>query len=63
MGTSLYIAAIPADGRTLQGQQYLEVPVQNQPIPQAVLDEATRQRVIIRDVARRPYNTLPLPPQ
>lgn len=43
---------------TLQGQQYLEVPVQNQPIPQAVLDFANAQerRVIIRDVAGREYN-------
>ena len=58
MGTSVYVAAIPADGRTLQGQQYLEVPVQNQPIPQAVLDFANAQetRVIIRDVAGREYN-------
>ena len=45
-------------GGTLQGQQYLEVPVQNQPIPQAVLDFANAQepRVIIRDVAGREYN-------
>ena len=56
MGTSVYVAAIPADGRTLQGQQYLEVPVQNQPIPQAVLDAATDADVLIRDVAGRIYN-------
>ena len=45
-------------GETLQGRQYLEVPVQNQPIPQAVLDFANAQepRVIIRDVAGREYN-------
>ena len=43
-------------GGTLQGQQYLEVPVQNQPIPQAVLDAATDADVLIRDVAGRIYN-------
>jgi len=37
-------------GQTLRGQQILEVPVQINPIPQAVIDAANRLRVLIRDI-------------
>ena len=37
-------------GQTLQGQYILEVPVQTNPVPQAVLDAANNAGVVIRDV-------------
>jgi hypothetical protein len=40
----------------LRGQMYLEVPVQIEPVPRAVLDEAQRLDVIIRDVTGREYH-------
>lgn len=39
----------PLAGQQLQGQMILEVPVQNGPIPQSVLDAANEQGIIIRD--------------
>jgi len=36
-------------GERLRGQMYLEVPTQNAPVPQGILDEATERRIIIRD--------------
>ena len=38
-------------GFQLDGDLFLEVPVQNTPVPQAVLDAATRNGVMIRDVS------------
>lgn len=43
-------------GQTIEGQLFLEVPVQDAPIPQAVLQAATDQGVVIRDVVGRVYN-------
>lgn len=49
------IADVPSNrasglaGRTLQGQMYLEVPVQNAPVPRQILDEARRRDIRIRD--------------
>jgi RHS repeat-associated protein len=42
-------------GQRLSGQMYLEVPVQRQPIPQAVLDTARRKGIVIRDVFGNVY--------
>ena len=48
------IANVPSSGplakRLLQGQYILEVPVQNNRVPQAVLDAANKAGVLIRDV-------------
>lgn len=43
-------------GKTLEGDLILEVPVQNKPIPQNVLDYATENNIIIRDVKEFIYN-------
>jgi len=40
----------------IDGQMILEVPVQNNPIPQSVLDEATKWDIDIRDVQGTVYN-------
>jgi hypothetical protein len=42
-------------GQILRGQQILEVPVQVNPVPQAVIDAANRARVLIRDINGRIY--------
>lgn len=53
------IANVPSSGvlagQPLRGQMILEVPVQNKAIPQAVLDAASRLKVIIRDVNGKVY--------
>ncbi|GGA28775.1 ribonuclease YeeF family protein [Psychrobacillus lasiicapitis] len=43
-------------GGRLKGELLLEVPVQNKPIPQTILDEATKNRIIIRDINGKVYN-------
>ncbi|WP_141540984.1 WXG100 family type VII secretion target [Bacillus wiedmannii] len=43
-------------GGRLKGELILEVPVQNKPIPQTILDEATKNRIIIRDIKGKVYN-------
>jgi hypothetical protein len=43
-------------GQPLQGTLYLQVPVQNRPIPQPVIDAAKARYVKIRDVNERVYN-------
>lgn len=43
-------------GGRLKGELILEVPVQNKPIPQTILDEATKNRIIIRDINGKEYN-------
>ncbi len=53
------IADVPTSGdlagQLLQGQYILEVPVQNSPIPQAVLDAANEAGVLIRDIEGKVY--------
>jgi hypothetical protein len=36
-------------GQRLRGQMYLEVPTQNAPVPQTIIEDASRRRIIIRD--------------
>ncbi|MGE7767585.1 ribonuclease YeeF family protein [Peribacillus sp. NPDC096540] len=43
-------------GGRLKGELILEVPVQNKPIPQTILDEATKNRIIIKDNNGKVYN-------
>ena len=43
-------------GSTLQGDMILEVPVQNNPTPQSVLNSATNKGITIRDVLGKEYN-------
>uniref|UniRef100_UPI00035C90BF hypothetical protein n=1 Tax=Paenibacillus ginsengihumi TaxID=431596 RepID=UPI00035C90BF len=43
-------------GGRLEGELILEVPVQTKPIPQAILDEATKKGIIIRDITGKVYN-------
>ena len=43
-------------GSTLTGDMILEVPVQNNPIPQNVLNSATSKGITIRDVLGKEYN-------
>jgi hypothetical protein len=47
------IARVPSSkelaGQVLQGQYFLEVPVQINPVPECVIDEASRQKVLIQD--------------
>ena len=45
----------PLAGQFIQGQQILEVPIQTGPIPQAVLSEARRLHIVIRDVTGTVY--------
>jgi hypothetical protein len=39
----------------LKGQLFLEVPVQNKPIPQVILEQAKRFNITIRDEAGKVY--------
>ncbi len=54
------IANVPSSGelsgKFLSGQQFLEVPIQKVAIPRTVLDEATRLRILIRDITGKVYN-------
>ncbi|WCN36402.1 hypothetical protein [Aneurinibacillus uraniidurans] len=43
-------------GSQLKGELILEIPVQNKTIPQAILDEATKNKIIIRDINGKVYN-------
>ena len=43
-------------GGRLKGELILEIPVQNKPISQTILDEATKNRIIIRDIKGKVYN-------
>ncbi|HEY2495007.1 MAG TPA: hypothetical protein VGI33_19120 [Paenibacillus sp.] len=43
-------------GGRLKGELILEIPVQNKPIPQSVLDEATKNKITIRDINGKVYN-------
>ncbi len=45
----------PLAGQFIRGQQILEVSIQTQPIPAAVLGEAQRLSIVIRDVAGNVY--------
>jgi hypothetical protein len=53
------IANVPSSGalagKRLVGRQYLEIPIQLRPIPNAVLDLAKQLKIIIRDVTGRIY--------
>lgn len=40
----------------MTGQLILEIPVQNKPIPQKVIDYANANDIVIRDVKRKVYN-------
>lgn len=42
-------------GKKLEGRQILEVPIQRRPVPRAVLEEANKLRIEIRDVAGKGY--------
>lgn len=42
-------------GKKLQGKHVLEVPKQDQPIPQSILDHARKHDVVIRDVDGKTY--------
>jgi hypothetical protein len=54
------IADVPSaqglGGRKLEGEMIFEVPPQWKAVPQAVLDEATRLEIVIRDTNGRVYN-------
>ena len=43
-------------GGRLKGELILEIPVQNKPIPESVLDEATKNKITIRDINGKEYN-------
>lgn len=43
-------------GGRLKGELILEIPVQNKQIPQSVLDEATKNKITIRDINGKEYN-------
>jgi hypothetical protein len=53
------IADVPSSGslagQQLQGRLILEVPVQNNPIPQTIIDAADNAGVLIRDIDGRMY--------
>ena len=54
------IANVPSSGKlggeTLQGLQILEVPIQNKPIPQGILDHASSLNIDIRQVSTKKPN-------
>jgi hypothetical protein len=37
-------------GKELRGRMYLEVPVQNHPVPERILQYARDRRIVIRDI-------------
>ena len=43
-------------GQEMTGQLILEVPVQNNPIPQSVIDYANNHDIVIRAVTGKEYN-------
>jgi hypothetical protein len=43
-------------GGRLEGELILEVPVQTKPVPQIIIDEATKKEIIIRDITGKVYN-------
>lgn len=43
-------------GEIMKGGLILEIPVQNNSIPQSILDYATENNIIIRDVKEHIYN-------
>ena len=43
-------------GKTLTGNLVLEIPTQNKPIPQRIIDVANHNGIIIRDVTGKEYN-------
>ncbi|WP_289997663.1 hypothetical protein [Photorhabdus laumondii] len=53
------IANVPSSGglagNELKGNIFLEVPPQTKPIPQSILDEAKKSKVIIRDINGKIY--------
>jgi hypothetical protein len=55
-----FISKVPSNGplagKPLDGKMYLEVPVQTEPVPRAVLEKAAELKVIIRDVMGKEYN-------
>ena len=44
------------EGNILKGQMILEVPVQEEPVPERVLDYANEHRIKIRDTNNKFYN-------
>ena len=44
------------EGNILKGQMILEVPVQEEPVPERVLDYANEHRIKIRDTNNKIYN-------
>ena len=54
------IAEVPTSGALagarLQGNLFLEIPMQAEPVPEGVLDAATKLRITIRDVYGKVYN-------
>jgi hypothetical protein len=42
-------------GEEISGKTYLEVPVQNRPVPEIILQHANAKEIIIRDVTRHVY--------
>lgn len=57
--TGSKVAGVPSSGvlagQRLQGQMILEIPAQANSIPQAILDEANRLGIILRDVNGKIY--------
>lgn len=53
------IACVPSSrelaGQALQGQCFLEVPVQINPVPEPILDKASQHKVFIKDINGRIY--------
>ena len=43
-------------GKTMKGDLILEIPVQNKPVPQKVIDYANNKGIIIRDILGKEYN-------
>lgn len=43
-------------GESLDGRYVLEVPVQRSPVPRELLEQAARQKILVRDPAGRVYN-------
>ena len=46
----------PLNGKKLEGQLYLEVPVQNKAVSKEILDYANDKEIIIRDINGKEYN-------
>ena len=55
IGWELMLEFLKRMGETLRGQMILEVPVQEEPVPERVLRYAAKEKIKIRDINGKEY--------